>query len=82
MCCGHPRRSGELHPRTLPRRAIARLLKGTGVIGGPVAYSPRLDAKGSTVRGVAAFELLAEELGLHAFCCTKLGSSIVERFLR
>jgi hypothetical protein len=26
--------------------------------------------------------LLAEELGLHALCFTKLGSSIVERFLR
>lgn len=49
---------------------------------GVAAYSPRLDAKGNTVRGVAAFELLAEELGMHAFCCTKLGSSIVERFLR
>jgi glutaminase len=61
---------------------------GGGLVGvvnrqlGVAAYSPRLDAKGNTVRGVAAFELLAEELGLHAFCCTKLGSSIVERFLR
>ena len=52
------------------------------MIGGPVAYSPRLDVKGSTVRGVAALELLAEEQGLRAFCCTKLGSSIAERFLR
>jgi len=61
---------------------------GGGLVGvvnrqlGVAAYSPRLDAKGNTVRGVVAFELLAEELGLHAFCCTKLGSSIVERFLR
>jgi glutaminase len=49
---------------------------------GVAAYSPRLDAKGNTVRGVAALELLAEELGLHAFCCTKPCSSIFERFLR
>lgn len=61
---------------------------GGGLVGvvnrqlGLSAYSPRLDAKGNTVRGVAAFELLAEELGLHPFCCTKLGSSLVERFLR
>ena len=33
-------------------------------------------------RVVAWNRTLAEELGLHAFCCTKLGSSIFERFLR
>ena len=61
---------------------------GGGLVGvvnrqlGMAAYSPLLHATGNPVRGVAAFELLAEELGLHAFCCTKLGSSIFERFLR
>jgi glutaminase len=46
------------------------------------AYSPRLDANGNSVRGIKAFEVLAEELGLHAFDCTNTGSSIVGQYLR
>ncbi len=61
---------------------------GGGLVGvvnrqlGIGAYSPLLDHKGNTVRGVKALTALSEELGLHAFDCTKQGSSIVERFLR
>ncbi len=61
---------------------------GGGVIGvvnrqlGIGSYSPRLDRKGNSVRGLAAFAALSDELGLHAFDCTNLGSSLVERFMR
>jgi glutaminase len=61
---------------------------GGGVIGivnrqlGIGSYSPRLDRKGNSVRGLAAFAALSEELGLHAFDCTNRGSSLVERFMR
>jgi glutaminase len=61
---------------------------GGGVIGvvnrqlGIGSYSPRLDRKGNSVRGLAAFAALSDELGLHAFDCTNRGSSLVERFLR
>jgi glutaminase len=61
---------------------------GGGVIGvvnrqlGIGSYSPRLDRKGNSVRGLAAFAALSDELGLHAFDCTNRGSSLVERFVR
>ncbi|MEN3952202.1 glutaminase A [Iodidimonas sp. SYSU 1G8] len=61
---------------------------GGGLVGvvnrqlGLGSYSPRLDAKGNSVRGVAAFATLSDELGLHAFDCTNMGSTVVERFLR
>ena len=61
---------------------------GGGLIGvinrqlGMACYSPRLDAKGNPPRGVKAFTLLSEELGLHAFDCTRLGSSLLARFLK
>ncbi|HWE75432.1 MAG TPA: glutaminase A [Stellaceae bacterium] len=61
---------------------------GGGVIGvvnrqlGIGSYSPRLDRKGNSVRGLAAFAMLSDELGLHAFDCTNRGSSLVERFMR
>jgi glutaminase len=41
-----------------------------GVVAGRLAvatYSPRLDPKGNSVRGVAAFGQLSDELGLHVF---------------
>ncbi len=56
---------------------------GGGVCGvvnrqlGIGSYSPRLDAKGNSVRGVLAFETLADEFGLHAFECTNYGSEFV-----
>lgn len=61
---------------------------GGGVIGvvnrqlGIGTYSPRLDRKGNSVRGVAAMRRLSDELGLHAFECTNAGSAFVERLLR
>lgn len=61
---------------------------GGGVIGvvnrqlGIGSYSPRLDMKGNSVRGLSAFAALSDELGLHAFDCTNRGSSLVERFVR
>ncbi|MDF1484410.1 glutaminase A [Ramlibacter sp. H39-3-26] len=60
---------------------------GGGLVGvvnrqlGIGAYSPRLDAKGNSVRGVAAFSALSDELGLHAFDCTNRGSLLVERYM-
>ena len=60
----------------------------SGVGGGIVAivnrqlgiavYSPRLDAKGNSVRGIAVCKELALHLGLHAFEFTNVGSSFME----
>ncbi len=61
---------------------------GGGIVGvinrqmGVGTYSPRLDAKGNSVRGVASFEMLAEEFGLHAFDCTNVGSSFISSLIR
>jgi len=63
----------------------------SGVAGGVIAvvnrqlgigtYSPRLDPKGNSVRGVAAFTEIADELGLHAFECSNVGSAFVRSFI-
>jgi len=60
----------------------------SGVGGGIVAvvnrqlgisvYSPRLDAKGNSVRGIAVCKELAAHLGLHAFEFTNVGSSFMD----
>ncbi|MBI4164265.1 MAG: glutaminase A [Acidobacteria bacterium] len=60
----------------------------SGVSGGIVAvvnrqlgiavYSPRVDAKGNSVRGIAACRELASQLGLHAFEFTNVGSSFMQ----
>ena len=56
---------------------------GGGIVGvvnrqlGVGTFSPRLDAKGNSVRGLAVFGKLAEELGLHAFECTNYGSNFM-----
>lgn len=61
---------------------------GGGVIGvvnrqlGIGSFSPRLDEKGNSTRGVAAMKGLADELGLHVFDCTNTGSSFVEQLIR
>jgi glutaminase len=61
---------------------------GGGIVGvvnrqlGIGTFSPRLDAKGNSVRGLAAFGDLAEELGLHAFECSNVGSSYVRSLMR
>jgi glutaminase len=63
----------------------------SGVAGGIVGvvnrqlgigtFSPRLDSKGNSVRGINAFRELADELGLHAFECSNVGSSFVRSFI-
>jgi glutaminase len=61
---------------------------GGGVVGvvnrqlGIGTFSPRLDAKGNSVRGLLAFRGLADELGLHAFDCTNYGSEFVRNLAR
>src|ERR1700687_3716952 len=63
----------------------------SGVAGGIVAvvnrqlgiavYSPRLDAKGNSVRGILVCKELASRLGLHAFEFTNVGSSFMQSML-
>ncbi|MCZ8132450.1 MAG: DksA/TraR family C4-type zinc finger protein [Steroidobacteraceae bacterium] len=56
---------------------------GGGVVGivnrqlGIGTFSPRLDAKGNSVRGLRVFQQLANEFGLHAFECTSYGSELM-----
>jgi glutaminase len=60
----------------------------SGVGGGIIAvvnrqlgigvFSPRLDAKGNSVRGILACKELALQLGLHAFEFTNVGSSFMQ----
>jgi glutaminase len=45
-------------------------------------FSPRLDVKGNSVRGVATFKDLADELGLHVFDCSNAGSQVVRTLIR
>jgi glutaminase len=60
---------------------------GGGIVGvvnrqlGIGTFSPRLDAKGNSVRGVATFKYLGDELGLHVFDCMNVGSSFMRSFL-
>ncbi|BBK40746.1 hypothetical protein STVA_07660 [Allostella vacuolata] len=60
---------------------------GGGIVGvvnrqlGIGCFSPRLDAQGNSVRGIAAFEDLASDFGLHAFECTNQGSLFVTTVL-
>ena len=44
-------------------------------------FSPRLDAKGNSVRGLLPSRELADELGLHAFEYTNVGSAFVRSFI-
>ena len=61
---------------------------GGGILGvvnrqmGIATYSPRLDAKGNSVRGISAFSHLAEEMGLHVFDPTNRGSALLSAFGR
>jgi glutaminase len=60
----------------------------SGVSGGVMAvvnrqlgiatYSPRLDARGNSARGIEACAGLASRFGLHAFDCLNAGSSYLE----
>ena len=45
---------------------------------GIAVYSPRLDSKGNSVRGILACKNLASELGLHAFDFTNIGSNLIQ----
>src|SRR6202040_1735512 len=59
----------------------------SGVAGGMLAvvnrqlgiavYSPKLDAKGNSVRGILCCRDLANELALHAFEFTNVGSNFM-----
>ena len=57
---------------------------GGGIIGvvnrqlGIAVYSPKLDDKGNSVRGIAACKEIAAHLGLHAFEFTNVGSSFMQ----
>lgn len=63
----------------------------SGVAGGVMAvvnrqlgvatYSPRLDARGNSCRGIDVCVDLAQELGLHAFDCMNVGSSYLKAIL-
>jgi glutaminase len=61
---------------------------GGGIVGvvnrqlGIGSYSPRLDPKGNSVRGLAGFSDIADELGLHAFDCSNVGSAFVGSLFR
>jgi glutaminase len=61
---------------------------GGGVVGvvnrqlGIGTFSPCLDEKGNSIRGIQSMAALSEELGLHAFECINVGSSFVERLMR
>ena len=56
---------------------------GGGIVGavnrqiGIATFSPRLDEKGNSVRGLHAFKHLADEFGLHSFECTNVGSEFL-----
>jgi glutaminase len=56
---------------------------GGGIVGvvnrqfGIGTFSPRLDEKGNSVRGINVFSKLADEFGLHAFDCTNYGSAFM-----
>ncbi len=64
----------------------------SGVAGGILAvvnrqlgiavYSPKLDAKGNSVRGILACKELANELGLHAFEFTNVGSNFMQAMMQ
>jgi glutaminase len=45
---------------------------------GIAVYSPRLDARGNSVRGILACKDIASHLGLHAFEFTNVGSSFMQ----
>jgi glutaminase len=60
---------------------------GGGIVGvvnrqlGIGTFSPRLDAKGNSVRGLASFKNVADELGLHIFDCSNVGSALLRAFV-
>ena len=61
---------------------------GGGIVGvvnrqiGIASYSPLLDRKGNSVRGVGAFKSLREKFECRAFYCTNIGSSFIASLIR
>ena len=51
-------------------------------LGGIATFSPRLDEKGNSVRGIAAFRMLAERFHLHLFDDRQLRDQTLNRFDR
>jgi glutaminase len=60
---------------------------GGGILGvvnrqlGIAVYSPRLDQRGNSVRGILVCRELASQLGLHAFELTNVGSSFMQSMM-
>lgn len=60
---------------------------GGGIMGavnrqiGIGTFSPRLDEKGNSVRGLHVFKRLTDEFGLHAFECTNVGSQLLRALI-
>ena len=48
---------------------------------GIATYSPRLDARGNSTRGIEVCVDLAARFGLHAFDCFNFGSSFLKAVL-
>ena len=59
-----------------------------GIVGvvnrqmGIASYSPKLDKKGNSCRGISTYKKLSQELGLHAFDCMNAGSSFLTTMLK
>ncbi len=59
--------------------SIAAIIPGQA---GIAAFSPRLDAVGNSVRGIAACKRIAEDFGLHVFKNAPRGAEVIRRELR
>lgn len=49
---------------------------------GIATYSPKLDERGNSCRGISVYRELSKELGLHTFDCMNSGSSFLTSMLR
>jgi glutaminase len=60
---------------------------GGGIVGvvnrqlGIGTFSPRLDPKGNSIRGLASFKDIADELGAHVFDASNVGSAAIRSFI-
>ena len=61
--------------------ALARQAGTAAAQLGLAVYSPRLDQKGNSIRGIKVCMDLADELGLHAFDCMNHGSDYLKAIL-